>query len=156
MAEEGLAELNALAENANAQQKMQISLLKVSLLINGGKLDDAVAVLGEITEAEDTEPETLNQLSWMIYEAAKEGEDFPKPVVEAATAAAKKAVEGAPDNGMILDTYAHLLHLQGDLDQAVKVQSKAVENLADASEEATADIKAFLKQLKKEQAKAKE
>ena len=77
----------------------------------------------------------LNQVSWSIYEAAKGNDDLPKDVVTAGVAAAEKAVKGAPDNGMIIDTLAHFVHLQGDLDRAIELQKKAVEKADDAPEE---------------------
>jgi tetratricopeptide (TPR) repeat protein len=94
----------------------------------------------------------LNQLSWQIYEAAVEDKEFPKELITAATAAAEKAIDGDPENGMILDTLAHLLHLQGDLDRAIELQTKAVDNAGDAPESAIEEMSAFLKKIKKEKA----
>jgi tetratricopeptide (TPR) repeat protein len=103
-------------------------------------------------EAEMPDSSMLNQLSWQIYEAAVEDKEFPEEVVAAATAAAEKAVESDPENGMILDTLAHLLHMQGDLDRAIELQTKAVDNAGDAPESAVEEMSAFLKKLKKEKA----
>jgi tetratricopeptide (TPR) repeat protein len=114
--------------------------------------EDVIKTVTAMVEAEMPDSSMLNQLSWQIYEAAVEDKEFPKEVVAAATTAAEKAVESDPENGTILDTLAHLLHLQGDLDRAIELQTKAVDNAGDAPESAVEEMSAFLKKLKKEKA----
>ena len=150
--EEGLAELDEISKDATDQEKAQISMLRVSLLLSKGLHEDVVKTVTAMIEAEMPDSSMLNQLSWQIYEAAVEDKQIPKEVVAAATTAAEKAVESDPENGTILDTLAHLLHLQGDLDRAIELQTKAVDNAGDAPESAVEEMSAFLKQLKKEKA----
>lgn len=150
--EEGLAELDEISKDATEQEKSQISMLRVNLLLSKGLHEEVVKTLTAMTEAEMPDASLLNQLSWQIYEVAEEDKEFPKDVVTAATAAAEKAVAGDPENGMILDTLAHLMHLQGDLDRAIQLQTKAVDNAGDAPESAVEEMSAFLKKLKKEKA----
>lgn len=150
--EEGLAELDNISKDATDAEKSQISMLRVNLLLSKGLHEDVINTLTAMTESEMPDSSMLNQLSWQIYEAAKEDEEFPKELVEAATTAAEKAVAGDPENGMILDTLAHLLHLQGELDRAIELQSKAVDNAGDAPESAVEEMSAFLKKIKKEKA----
>lgn len=150
--EEGLAELDEISKDATDAEKSQISMLRVNLLLSKGLHEDVMKTLTAMAESEMPDSSMLNQLSWQIYEAAVEDEDFPKELIKAATAAAEKAVEGDPENGMILDTLAHLLHLQGDLDRAIELQTKAVENAGDAPESAIEEMSAFLKKIKKEKA----
>jgi tetratricopeptide (TPR) repeat protein len=150
--EEGLAELDEISKDATDQEKAQISMLRVSLLLSKGLHEDVVKTVTAMIEAEMPDSSMLNQLSWQIYEAAVEDKEIPKEVVAAATTAAEKAVESDPENGTILDTLAHLLHLQGDLDRAIELQTKAVDNAGDAPESAVEEMSAFLKQLKKEKA----
>lgn len=150
--EEGLAELDEISKDATDAERSQISMLRVNLLLSKGLHEDVMKTLTAMAESEMPDSSMLNQLSWQIYEAAVEDEDFPKELIKAATAAAEKAVEGDPENGMILDTLAHLLHLQGDLDRAIELQTKAVENAGDAPESAIEEMSAFLKKIKKEKA----
>jgi len=91
----------------------------------------------------------LNELAWTIYEAAKEDKEFPKSLIAAATGAAENAVAKEPSNAPILDTLAHLLHLQGNLDRAIELQTKAVKN---SPAEMKDDLQAFLDEMKKEKA----
>ena len=58
-------------------------------------------------------------------------------------------VKNAPEDGAILDTLAHLLYETGDLDRAIEVQEKAVENAGEMIDE----IQPFLKQLQAEKKK---
>ncbi len=149
---EGLAELDEISKDATDAEKSQISMLRVNLLLSKGLHEDVIKTLTSMTESESPDSSMLNQLSWQIYEAAVEDKEFPKELIAAATTAAEKAVEGDPENGMILDTLAHLLHLQGDLDRAIELQTKAVDNAGDAPESAIEEMSAFLKKIKKEKA----
>lgn len=149
---EGMAALDELIESATEEQKQQLTIVKFNALVQADMPDDAAKLLGEIAESADVEPEMLNQLSWSIYESAAENDDFSKTLIDAAAAAAEKAAAAEPENGMILDTLAHLVYLQGDLDRAIELQTKAVENSDAAPDESKTEIAAFLKKLKKEKA----
>lgn len=150
--EAGLAELDEISKDATDAEKSQISMLRINLLLSKGLHEDVMKTLTAMTESEMPDSSMLNQLSWQIYEAAVEDKEFPKELITAASTAAEKAVDGDPENGMILDTLAHLLHLQGDLDRAIELQTKAVDNAGDAPESAVEEMSAFLKKLKKEKA----
>ena len=52
---------------------------------------------------------------------------------------------GDPKDGAILDTQAHLALMQGKMDEAIQIQTLAVEN---AKPEIKADLEKFLKDLK--------
>ena len=71
--------------------------------------------------------------------------DFSNKLLAAATAR-PSATQLAPDQGAVHDTYAHLLHRIGKLDQALQAQALALEHAGEAREE----IAAFLEQLQKE------
>ena len=150
---DGMAELEEIAKSATPDQKSQLAMLKFKLLIKAEAFDDAAKVLTEVSEDKKVEPESINQLTWEIYENAKDDADFSKALLESATAATEKAVAADPTNGMIIDTLAHLVHLQGQLDRAIDLQTKAVENAGAASEEIKGQMQAYLEELKKEKAK---
>jgi len=62
------------------------------------------------------------------------------------------ALEADPKDANVLDTVAHLFHLQGDLDQAIATQEMAVQNAGDLSNQ----IEPYLKKLKAEKAAQQE
>ena len=80
------------------------------------------------------------------------GEDVDEHVLGAATKIAKQGVENSPTDGAILDTYAHLIYFTGDLDKAIEIQKKAVEN---STGEMLDAVKPFLDKLMKEKADKK-
>jgi len=52
---------------------------------------------------------------------------------------------------MVIDTLSHLVHLNGDLDRAIELQTQAVANLGDDVPPQNAEqIRQFLDELKKE------
>ena len=73
------------------------------------------------------------------------GEDVKKPLVDAARRAIDLAVIEAPKDGAILDTQAHLALMQGKMDEAIQIQTRAVEN---AKPEIKPDLEKFLNDLK--------
>ncbi len=125
--------------------EVQIKSVSVMQMLQDGDLEDAAKAVDEFTAATD-DSQALNQISWTIYELAAEDDEFPKDLLKAATAAAEKGVKGAPDDGAILDTLAHLEYLNGNLDRAIELQTRALENPGQFEN----DIKDFLAQLKKE------
>ena len=154
-ADEALAEIETISKTAKPAQKQSLAIAKckalISVVSDSGKLDDqASKSLLEVAEIKDIAPNTLNELAWSIYEAASGDEKFSKPLIAAAVVAAEKAVAKEPENGPILDTLAHLVYTQGNLDRAIELQSKAVKN---APPEMLDDLQSFLDELKKEKAK---
>lgn len=94
----------------------------------------------------------LNQLAWGVYEAAEDQAEFSEELIAAAIAAAEKAVAEEPMSGMILDTLAHLVYLQGNLDRALELQTQAVENSEEAPADSRKEMSSFLRELKEEKA----
>ncbi|RLT20431.1 MAG: hypothetical protein DWI29_03875 [Planctomycetota bacterium] len=92
----------------------------------------------------------LFRFTWQIYEGASADAEFPKVLVTAAAAATEKALVTSPKSGMILDTLAHLVHHQGKLDRAIELQTQALANSADLSDEGKKEMQSFLQELKKE------
>ncbi len=149
---EGLAELDEVAKLATPAQKLQITSLRFRILVEIKSWDDAARTLADLGENKEVDPAMVNQMAWQVYEMSAEDKEFSAVLIDAATGAISKAVQKAPTDGMILDTYAHLLYRQGKLDQAIEVQSKAVENLNGAPDDVAAEMKEFLATLKKEKA----
>lgn len=154
-AEDALAAIEAIPKTDKAEIKQQIDFAKCKALLgivsDSGKMDEqATKALAEIAERKEIAAEMLNELAWTVYEAASENDKFPKKLIAAAADAAGKAVAKSPNNGPILDTLAHLLYLQGNLDRAIEFQTKAVEH---GPEEMKQDLQSFLDDLKKEKAK---
>jgi tetratricopeptide (TPR) repeat protein len=118
---------------------------QIAISIGG---EEAVKALNDAAKTMKDSPEELNGMAWTIVEMAQSGEDVSKALLDAATNVAEVAAKGAPESASILDTFSHLLHLQGNLDKAIEVQTKAVD--LDGGE--IPEIKQFLKQLNKEKA----
>lgn len=153
-ADEALAEIETIAKSAKPAQKLQLSIAKSKALISivvdsGKKADEAAKAVSEVTANKDIDAASLNELAWTIYEAASDDKKFSKTLIGAATEAAEVAVKKEPTNGPILDTLAHLLHLQGNLDRAIELQTKAIKS---APAEMKEDMQEFLDEMKKEKA----
>jgi thiol-disulfide isomerase/thioredoxin len=104
----------------------------------------AIATLDRAVEINGDDANTLNQLTWNIYEALADSEQPNQELVKAAAGYAEKAVKQDPTNGAIIDTLAHLVYLTGDLDRAIELQTEAVKY--DGGQNPS--ISAFLDELK--------
>lgn len=103
--------------------------------------------------AETDDPERINALAMGIVEQVQAGDEVGEEMLAAACDAAKRAVvlvkeigsnEGTP---LVLDTHAHLLFYCNKLDEAIRVQSEAVEL---SNNQQLADFYEKLKKAKKE------
>lgn len=146
--EEALSQLAELKKSSPEQASSFVEF-ELSVLLNANMHDQAAMVLDELA-VNESNPLKLNQITWMIYEMSKEDNGFSEKLLASAIAAAKKATELIPDEGAVLDTYAHLLHRSGKLDDALAAQAKAVKLAGESNPEA----QAFLEQLRKEKAEA--
>lgn len=151
--EAGLEALAKIAESAPAEVKDQIRGIQVKVMLQVEKTDEAAAVLTTMAKQDKINASSLNDVAWFIYEQAKENPAFSKPLIAAALAAAERAVDADPKNAAIVDTLAHLVHLSGDLDRAITLQTDAVKNSANAPPESAQGMADFLQQLKDEKAK---
>ena len=147
---EGMAELDAIIKTATPEQKSELTMMKFKLLFESEEFDAAAKALLAISADKNIDGDSINQLTWQIYEAAKNDAQFPMVLIDAAAKATENALVASPKSGMILDTLAHLVHYQGKLDRAIELQTQAAENSSDFSEEGKTEILAFLKELKKE------
>jgi thiol-disulfide isomerase/thioredoxin len=139
---DGLAEKNA----DFAEQVLQIKMMIYSQVKDYAGMGK---VLTKMAESDDGM--TLNAVAWNAFEMLSQM-DKPSPeLLKGAIAAGEKAVKLMPESGAILDTLAHLVHMAGDLDRAIELQSKAVK-CEDGDQE---EVKAFLEELKKEKASKK-
>ncbi|MBC7964669.1 MAG: TlpA family protein disulfide reductase [Fuerstia sp.] len=149
---EGIAELDEVIKTATSEQKSELCMIKFKLLVESEEYDAAAKALMVVASDKNIDADSINQLTWQIYEAAREDDQFPMVLVEAATAATEKALVASPKSGMILDTLAHLVHYQGKLDRAIELQTQALANSDDSSDEGKQEMLAYLKELKKEKA----
>ena len=147
--DDAIAEIEEQRETGSEQFAPVWDMKLVKLLVQQNQYEEAAAELNGLMD--DLPPEILNQMAWGIYEHASSNE-IPAKLVDAAIAATEKALEETPDNGATLDTLAHLLHHSGDLDRAIEVQTKAMENPGMAEP----DLKSFLKQLLREKKETEE
>lgn len=147
---EGIAELDEVIKTATSAQKSELSMIKFKLLVEAEEYDAAARALMVVANDKNIDADSINELTWQIYEAARDDAQFPKVLVNAAAAATEKALVASPKSGMILDTLAHLVHRQGKLDRAIEIQTQAVANADDSSDEGKKEMLAYLQELKKE------
>lgn len=151
--EAGLEALAKILESAPADTKDQIRGIQIRVMMQAEKADDAAAVLTTMAKQEKVDAGSLNDVAWFVYEQAKDAPSFSKPLIAAALAAAERAADADPQNAAIVDTLAHIVHLTGDLDRAITLQTDAVKNSANVQGESAQEMAAFLQQLKDEKAK---
>lgn len=149
---EGMAELSALMKIVTPEQKSQLSMLRFKLLVEAEEYPSAAKALAIVADDKSIDADSINEITWQIYEAAEQDDQFPMVLIDASIAATEKALATSPKSGMIMDTLAHLLHRQGNLNKAIAVQMQAVANSDDSSEEGKLEMAAYLKQLQKEKA----
>lgn len=136
-----------ISKSTNNEMKQQLKVMKFELLI-GENVDEAAKLFDELVTENATNGDNLNALAWTVFEMKKQEVKVPEALAKSALRASELAAKAKPDDGMILDTYAHWLHVHGELDKAIEVQTRALKNPGPAKEE----IEAFLKELNKEKA----
>jgi thiol-disulfide isomerase/thioredoxin/Tfp pilus assembly protein PilF len=142
-----------LASSKNEQVKMQFTMIKFQILMqqdsSGAAFRTATA---DAFKVADGNAGLVNQLAWMLYEAASGGALDNKEVLEVAleqaTANVEKAEEGT--KASMMDTVAHLHYQLGDKEKALATQRKALEI---ATEQEKPQLEEFLKQLEEEAGK---
>ena len=140
--EDSLQMLNELETDIAAAQKPQLNAMRLQLLLQTGDFERSAELVREGT----FEPQVLNAAAWNIYMQAKEDSEYAEESLPYAISFAEKAIADDPDSGSILDTLAHLHHLQGDLSRAIEIQTQALENAGPMKDQ----IQAFLDLLKEE------
>ena len=103
--------------------------------------NNLMKVAASYMSSADRKSGELNNLSWMVYENYKKFND--KVSLKNALGWAKRAVDLAPEQSYILDTYAHLLYASGKKKEAVAMANKALELAKKAKDEA--GIEAYTK-----------
>jgi thiol-disulfide isomerase/thioredoxin len=142
-----------LAKIDDEEKKLNLKMLRFqALLQSDDDPEKAASSLRDLNEALKDKPEALNEFAWAIV-MLSEDQNVNKDLLQAAREGAEMAVEADPENGAILDTLAHLLALQGELDKAIEIQTKAVEFTEDQFKE---EIENYLKELKKQKSKSDE
>lgn len=130
--------------------------MRSQLVVMSGS-EDAIDTIKKQGKEAGEDPAKLNQLSWMIFQALSNNKSMDEEIASKYLVmglyASKKAAEASPDDPAILDTYARLLHHNGDLDKAIEIQTKAVDN---ANGRMKTQLRAFLTELKNEKDDAEE
>ena len=130
-------EKDAMLLSAAESMTMQLKIGK------GGK--SAISTLKAAMVKFKDQPEELNGMAWTVVELAEGGKKVEESVIKAGVEAAKMAVDKQSGDASILDTYAHLLYLNGELDKAIIVEQKAAK-----LEPEVPEIAEFLKRLMSE------
>ena len=135
--------VDALLADADVADPQGLRALRMRIMMQGGMTDQAIAAWAEIVDG--LGPDAVNEQAWMVYsDAARMGGVEPQ-LLEAVIASTEQAAS-QEESSAIIDTWAHLVYLQGDLDRAIEIQTRAVELDNDDN------LAAFLEQLKQERA----
>jgi thiol-disulfide isomerase/thioredoxin len=148
--DEALAMIDDLVATVEPSVQQQLLSLKLGLELQESKYGSASETLATIASHESSTASNLNTTAWGIYEASEENDDFPKEVILSAITVAKAAVASDEKSPFVLDTLAHLQYAAGELDAAIKTQTKAVANTTSRQKK----LEDFLEQLKLEKDEA--
>ena len=143
-----ISQIETARNAASEETKLIFDFRLAFLLIQEKRYDRAVTTIDEISE--DLPAVGLNAVALKIYQHAAEPNEIPQELQDSAIKVIEKALEENPKSGAMLNTLAHLLHLSGDLERAIEVQTRALENPGRNE----ARIGAFLKQLQREKSGA--
>jgi len=136
-----------IAEQEDGPAKIEFKMIRIQLLLKEGG-ETAATAFTEFANENKDQPLMLNQVAWSIVEMKMEGIAVDDKLLAAATNAAELAVAASPTDGAILDTLGHLLYQSGNIDRAIEIQTRAVENAS----EMKAEIEPLLKKMLKEKA----
>ena len=73
---EGIAELDEVIKTATSEQKSELSMIKFKLLVESEEYDAAAKALMVVASDKNIDADSINQLTWQIYEAAKADASF--------------------------------------------------------------------------------
>jgi thiol-disulfide isomerase/thioredoxin len=147
--DEALEQVNkAIEDAANPSIRKSLLAIKLQVVFATNLTDGLSELVQEILEGASS-PQDVNEVTWRVYQTAAAGrlddEALLKTCLRASNAAAKKA--SGEQRGYILDTSAHLQHLLGRLDQAIKTQKRALKLVEGRTR---SQMELFLKQLEVE------
>lgn len=115
------------------------------------QLDDEIQVMSQFIADENTPADELNRFAWTIVA----DRSASKARRQLAGEAARRAVDKAPDRPEMLDTLASAYFLQGSIDEAIELETEALEKFERLIIKQSADIEAdLLKTAFEEQAQA--
>lgn len=134
---------------------MQLSMLKLQVLVVGEKLEAANEHLQGLYKKLSTIPEAANMVAWNIYEMAAQGRVEKGSLIDTSIAAAEKALEKSQgeEKASVLDTLAHLYAVNDQLDKAIASETKAVKLAGERDREF---IEQYLKELQEQKETAGE
>ena len=132
-------QLDELISGASGEELTELKMLKFQFIVSE-ELPDAEKMFFEVAAlAKDVDLQ--NSVAWSVVEMNLEGTEVsPKMLAKArALADAAAAAEPIPD---VLETQAHLVFMQGDVDKAIAIQKQALAGARD--EELVGRLKLFL------------
>ena len=122
-------QVEKMLSNADEEEMIELKMLKFQIMVSEA-MPGAEKMFFEVAEfAKD--PELQNSIAWSVVQMNLEGAVVSSEVVAKARALADAAVAAQPIPD-ILETQAHLVFMQGDVEKAIAIQKRA---LADARDE---------------------
>ena len=145
---EGALELieNMIADTPDSETKFTMQRTRLALMMQNDspKLAEAFE---DVVQYEELDSYSLNELAWSIVTREQGGKKIESKLLDVAAETAEKAIKIARTEeddehlGAILDTHAHLIFLKGDLEEAIEIQTEAMQFSP------RPDIKAYLDEL---------
>ncbi len=128
----------------------QIKVLKLEVMVLGGKAEVAAAYAESLFKDMADRPDIVSVIAWHLYEANATGRLKAESMVPIAIQAMEQAIAKLEkeNKANAMDTLAHLLSLKGENAKAIEIETKAIEM---ASQQDKAFMQQFLEQLKSQQ-----
>lgn len=140
------AAIKLIDEITAKSDNLQLKMLKLQVLIASEKADAAAAHLASLLKELSDEPETVNMISWNVYEMAAQGRVEKGALIDTAMSATQEAIKksAGEEKASLLDTLAHLYAANDELDKAIATETEAAKLTGDRDREF---IEGFLKEL---------
>jgi len=121
---DGKFDVQKAAAAYDKEQKTQAALQSIQILFGKDDYEAAYKMVNEVSDGNQDKPMILNELAWQIATDP----NIKQRDLKLAETLANRANEGSKgkDPG-ILDTVARIKYMQGQKDEAIALQSKAVD-----------------------------
>ena len=131
---EGALELieKMIADAPHSETKFALQRTKLSLMMQNDSPNIAEA-FKDVVQNEELGSYGLNEKAWSIVTRQQDGKKIKPKLLDIATETAERAIKIARTEeddehlGAILDTHAHLIFLKGEIDEAIEIQTEALQ-----------------------------
>ncbi len=137
--------IGKLLKDCEGQELVDWQLKMIGICLNNN-LRRSEKEFKKIAKVNFKDPVMMNRMAWAVVDASKNGAEIEPEVLDLARKAIDLSVK-SKRSAAALDTLAHIVELQGNLDEAIRIQTEAVEK---ADEKLRPELEEYLQSLKKE------